>query len=638
MLYESAGSAGFVDTLDGYTHLPFLSERVTFLPGEELRPENLTAIAHEYTHQLHLMGPLGLAVAYLNTATSLAKSLSEIQARALLNGLNQPEEVVRTEAALIQLNNYRALVRNYYRLASYFRWISEGLATYAQLAFRPSMFECASPLWVFVFSLVWPSIERTKEREQVAPERVEDVLKQQANHALATGTLYHLLSTPATATTPYFSGYVILRALQRKLSRVDTRASDPEVFFIFATGYFFNDSRLLDLLHHNEEDVFDKAVRTHVENTVHDLLSASPVALGAAFDRIVQYRQFNSDFNAIDFAALLREEGISLYDQGEAVRRLREKLIKFGAREAEENIVAMVEVDGRVSRDDQVYVDNAAAAIGRSLETFDILRQNFRVFKIANRKRLLLAFRIQGEYTRLVTAGENGTWWSIHSTPSDRFASLRKQIADEGLWAADLSERQVSANIVERIEQLYREANAAERPCLIDEVDIFDIGVNERVLMLSRGAYRETINKTNIESRPIHVDAIEELAPFFKRENYWERLSLDVPSGAVSNPYVPDDLEATTHSSLTTVWETVFPEADAATQEIRRFLTDKLGRAVSDPKQKELLKMLSTQAGPIEPTDANVGELNTLWHYYTGRDLVRTDTRSDGTLGYVLDV
>jgi hypothetical protein len=76
MHYRTTESNAFVDVLDGFTHLPFLSDMRSFIPGKELQPDTLPILLHEYTHHLHLKSPFGLLTAYLNGAVFIHEVIS----------------------------------------------------------------------------------------------------------------------------------------------------------------------------------------------------------------------------------------------------------------------------------------------------------------------------------------------------------------------------------------------------------------------------------------------------------------------------------------------------------------------------------------------------------------------------------
>jgi hypothetical protein len=610
MKYANPTSKASVSTIDGYTFLPFLSEKVTFKPGAETNPSVLPTILHEYTHQLQLRSPFGLTLAYLNAASSCALDLSR---KKTLQEITDAPSLFHPEylASHYYHKTFGQYHLNYDRLATFYRWIAEGLATFAEIDYLPSSkYECSFP----IFSLVLNFLQKGASTIGFANNSMhaaKSCFHESTKGSRESGTLSSILTSSNDQATCYFVGYISLKEIKFILSRKDPRLTDNEMFLLFINAYFFNDLRILEFADFCGNQNFEHRIRSHLLGTIRDIVNVSSVRLREVVDQLENFSRYPGDYLYRDYSALLRGDSSNYFDESSVVPQLRNKLV-----------VQMIMTTAKTLKfkDDDNTLKESQAIIGKAVDTFDILRLNHSIFKVANREAILVSIREMEYGADFLTITESGTIFGFDKMDSNQYRALMdiaKRDSNDFIPFEDATKSFfLTKDLIAKLGSLRNPFRFRQADCVFGD---------NRVLLHFKENWSvvKVIQSSDTDARSIE-DKLGAIAPYLDRKTYWNRLTIPVPPDLPSEYTTPfQDIGTGMIDFYPEIWKILFVGYEASEKELINFFNQKCQLIARGRAELDFLnKALRDTSVYVSVEELSIAEkLNLRWKRYTGRNL-----------------
>ncbi len=196
----SSNKASFVDFADGYSYLPFIPSNFG-IKEQELLPEDLAVLFHEFSHQLSLKGPFGWLCAYFQSDQDLllvifqtSKLTSNFRKFAFSFSENLEKEKYYMELLGVETfyEIYGDCIANYVDLIECYRWVLEGIALLVQLDYKSSIkFDAASDLFYFAAELV--KTEKYRGKKQMGLVDINEYINKARDSKFTSGLLQYIL-------------------------------------------------------------------------------------------------------------------------------------------------------------------------------------------------------------------------------------------------------------------------------------------------------------------------------------------------------------------------------------------------------------------------------------------------------------
>jgi hypothetical protein len=610
MKYANPTSKASVSTIDGYTFLPFLSEKVTFKRGTETNPNVLPTILHEYTHQLQLKSPFGLTLAYLNAASSFALDLSR---KKTLQEITDKPSIFELEYLTSHYyhEKFRQNHLNYDRLATFYRWIAEGLATFAEIDYVPSSkYECSSP----ALSLILLFLRKGAATTGVAEDLIHAAkfcFNESTKGSRESGTLSSIFTSSNDQATSYFMGYIALKEIKLLLSRKDPRLNDNEMFFLFITAYFFNDLRILELADFSGNKNFEHRIRSHLLGTVLDIVNVPSKRLCEVVDQLENFEHYPGDYLFRDYSALLRGDTLNYFDESSIVPQLRKKLV---------DQIIMPTAETLEFKGDNEIFHELSSMIEKAIETFDILRINHSIFKVANRQATIVSIREREYGGEFLTITESGTIFGIDKMDSNQYRTLMditKRDSNDFIPFND------AFNSFFETKDLIAKLGSLRNPFQFRQADCV-FGDNRVLLQFKENwSVAKVIQAIHTDGRSVE-DQLRSIAPYLDRNAYWNRLTIPVAPDLPSEYTTPfQDVSTVMIDFYLEIWKILFVGYEASEKELRNFFNQKCQLIARGRDELDFLnKALRDTSFYISVEELSIAEkLNLRWKRYTGRNL-----------------
>lgn len=629
----SLGKNASVDFADGYSHLPRIPS--TFgIKREEIPSIDFSEVLHEFAHQLTLKGPFGWLCAYFQTLRPQSRFLAEVEA-IIENGVYfqlLSEESQQRFIVEIFYEKYADVVRNYQDLITAFRPILEGLAQFVQFDFVfTKAYDTASELFWFAFWMV--QTEFLAEQRPLQPEEIDTVLAA-AREAARSVNLQLLLHDTSDNSVPYFWGYLLIKELQRLLVEKDPRLAEPEIFFIFAHNYFFNDSELIELCTVEHRKAYQQRLLTHLNRSLAGLVHADEANVQAVVDRICHFETADVHYDHLDIAAAVRVGETRVW----ATQDLYEQPI---ARiEAYVRAASLKEIRSR-HPDLEAFDQQLAQMLRAGPLFFDALQKIMLSFKLRHTHRAILHYTEDTErglawLTTIDVLGDAITF--VEAVPLERFMALKEAI-DSGDYlfghrepALDLTRSENLQNL-DRFYHTVREYYRANKLLIVQDYDLYLLPGRERCRFYVRGSFahaRPFLEPQAGGVPQLHSPQDEQLlyaiGGMFHHSVYLPLIR--IPEFE-NRPLVPPDDEFE-RKVLHGIWPKVFAGASASEEELDRFVRQKINLAAKLRSERELLAALvSGTPKPAVEYERAIAEINRRWQRFTGRDLIATSTENN---------
>jgi hypothetical protein len=629
----SQTDVSFVDFADGYSHLAFMPINFGMKPNE-LKPEDISTVLHEFTHQLALKGPFGWLCAYFQALRPIARVFSELQSRIEFPELFDHVNQDRDWGLYISLETfyevYGDCLANYYDLIDAYRWLLEGIALFVQFDFDLSReFDVASEIFHFAAELVKTEqfrIEGTLNLADVFSfvDRARESKKQ-------SGLLQIFLENTNPETASYFMGYLMLKQIQRILASKDARLKDTELFFILIQGYFFRDRKVIELSGVCPRQIYQQTVREFIWQSVSDLLSTDNTRISQLVDSIVNFDNSPVHPDLLDFAHLLREGSFSRWVDVDVVLELDRELTRY-AEELEQSKIFI----GYREHDRFRELVDTSVEVAKFL--FHTLRNIMLTFKMKHIHRAILGYQLSDDENVLVTSiGVNGTPISLmESMPLAEFIPIMRE-AEQHQYeiARDEGPRMpqpiymafTSGNWSEFVEILW-DYYQQGKLLIVQDYDVYLMMGKERCRIQVRGDYlhvepyhwQANANPNQITSEE-DCQMLRSVGGYFHHREYLAHLQ--VPQ-IIGGPTVRQDKEFE-RETLQQMWKLVYPTCSATAKELDSFAEQKVKIIAVTKFERCVLKSMYSMLE--EHTEATIGAINAInrrWKHFTDRDLLIT--------------
>jgi hypothetical protein len=613
----------FVDMLDGYTYLPALTDRVLFDTLDEYGPSNLSTILHEFTHQLTLHKTFGLVCAYHTAVHAANTALAHFEAQAYISPINPSREKIQGEAARLYLAHYSSNLQSFFYLIHAYRWLEEGLALFTQLDYQPSNeYEAAAQHFELMTAL-----RAARRRANDDPPDIRAVLNLFAAARASQDEAelrWFLFRSTDPQHRPYYAGYLLIREIQRELSKSDPRLADPEVFLIFMLGYFFNDIHLLDLCVQTKPQFFKPLIKDHIYRSLATLIAPDINRLRAAVDRIASFENYDTDFHLLDYAAILRGEQPRDLSPEELSSEL-ERRLRLHCSDQWAQVFLASDLPSPPG------VDIKEAAVARSFITFRVIFSLYNFFKLRHTQRVLVTYRYdESNQQVLITSGaRSGAFWGLETWTASEFAPLARQIKEEHLQISNEQKLQWTDG-----QQMLAEVDKLKRPCLLEEYVVYDIRARECLHILLRGDFLRVRNVGDVDQPPLNQQFLEHLGAFFDRSSYWDLVSVPVPAHIPAAKNFLRRGEEIEEDVLEIAWRLVFRKVNPSRSGLQKFWDQKSKTFAIGDDHQSLLQRLCRKgrmsiSQDLAQTVSDVEQINRRWARFGGGPLMEVHNQQE---------
>ena len=633
MLIWSQNKTSFVDFADGYSYLPLIPVNFGFRP-ENIQPEDVSVLFHEFTHQLALKGPFGWLCAYFQSIRPMVRIFSELQANiefpGVFSAFAHDQGKSKTYAELLGLETfyevYGDCMANYLDLIECYRWVLEGIALFVQFDYKSSTeFDAASDLFYFAAELV--KTEKFRSENQMKLSDINDYINEARQSKYSSGLLQYFLENTRVDTAPYFMGYLMIREIQRGLAEKDRRFSDPELFFIFIQNYFFLDAQLIDLCIVEPRHDYQERAASFLQKRIRDLLNAESEKLRTVMDLVCDYQHAQMNYVYVDFAAVVREGRIVSWNEQEILNGFFNRISALSDKLVLQNVFAN-------HRDIPEFLAQTQAGVRTAEFLFNVLRYVMLSFKLKHMHMAMLGYNLDKDRATVTTVGVSGTPMRIMDTiPLEEFLPLIQEAESGQFEIARNSGTRMPSELLKAFSggdsgaflDLLSKLYDGDRLLIVQDYDLYLINGRERCRVWVRGDFLHVEPyhwKPNSDEHSItsleDLQMLKMLGRFFYHAEYWDMVQ--VPR-IKDGPQVLHD-EEFGQGILVELWKTTHPKVNASKKEVLAFAKQK-GKIIAVTEGEDNLLSTLCLGNPFPQDYMNeVLSINRRWQYFTGRHLI----------------
>lgn len=603
----------------------------------EVKPEDVSVVLHEFTHQLALKGPFGWLCAYFQVLRPIALVFSELQANIEFPELFSRAQGDKNWSRLISLETfyefYGDCIANYFDLIDSYRWLLEGIALFVQFDFALSTkFDAASEVFHFAAELV--KTEQFRGEGVLTLQDISAFITEARDSKYQSGLLQIFLENTRTETSPYFMGYLMVKQIQRILAAKDSRLNDPELFFIFIQGYFFRDRKVIELCTVGSRHDYQQKVSDFIQQRIIDLVSVDTHRCALLVDCICNFSNAPIHPDLLDFAHLLRKGEFARWVEVDSVRKLDFELSFYADQLMQQQVFSGYE-------NDTYFKEHISSALETARFLFHTLRNIMLIFKMKHIHRAILGYQTQPNGLVLVTSmGVHGTPMSLmDSIPINEFAPILQEAVSGQFEIAQDDGPRMSRPLFEA----FREAKWERffdtlwgyykqgKLLIVQDYDVYLLMGRERCRVWVRGDF--------LRVEPYHwmpdaepgsitseedLEMIKSIGRLFHHGEYLQHIQVAQIMGV---PSVTQDHKFS-REVLLKMWKIIYPNCAASRKDMDAFSAQKTKIvAVSTIERQFLRTLCSTSSVQADTSNKVIKTINRRWRHFTGRDVIKVEKK-----------